>query len=228
MNNFFSLLAIILFCLDYIFVYKKTIKENPNLSEKQRAHILSIKASITIFLLSCFFNYKFLNKNLDIQKYNQSISENDLFLLNLGVLQLVSYFLCDIINGFLNYHKYMCTLAGYTHHIFYIFISLISMKYNLQSLYFLYMIEELPTIFLSSGHYSKLFRNDNLFGLTFFITRICYHTYLTYKVRDNYLFLALGIMTLGLHSYWFKNWFTKYFLKTNFFTKKVLPKNKNE
>ena len=91
------------------------------------------------------------------------------------------------------------------------------MKYNLQSLYFLYMIEELPTIFLSSGHYSKLFRNDNLFGLTFFITRICYHTYLTYKVRDNYLFLALGIMTLGLHSYWFKNWFTKYFLKTNFF-----------
>ena len=73
--------------------------------------------------------------------------------------------------------KNMCNLAGYTHQIVYIFISLLSIKQNSISYYLLYMIEELPTFFLSSVHFNKKLRCDNLFGFAFFCTRILYHIY---------------------------------------------------
>ena len=218
-----SLFIVILFCIDYFLIYKKTVDNNKRITEKQKAHILSIKASLTLFLLSCYFNYKFFLSNFNRDAYNLSLSNNDAIILHLSTLQLISYFISDTTIGFFKYHKYMCNLAGYTHHIIYIFISMLSIKQNNISYYLLYMIEELPTIFLSTGNYNKFLRNDNLFGLTFFCTRILYHIYLTWIVRDNILFLILGVLSLGLHSFWFKNWFEKYFLKID--SKKIIKKN---
>lgn len=208
-----SLFIIILFCIDYFLIYKKTVKDNKNLTENQKAYILSIKASLTLFLISCYFNYKFFLSNFNEESYTLSLSDDDAIILHLSALQLISYFISDIVIGFFKYHKNMCNLAGYTHHIVYIFISLLTIKQNSISYYLLYMIEELPTFFLSSGHFNKKLRCDNLFGFTFFCTRILYHIYLTWIVRHNILFVILGVLSLGLHSFWFQNWFKKYFLK---------------
>jgi len=219
-----SLFIVILFCIDYFLVYKKTVDNNKSLTEKQRAYILSVKASLTLFLLSCYFNYKFFLSNFNKDAYTLSLTNNDTIILQLSTLQLISYFITDTVIGFFKYHKYMCNLSGYTHHIVYIFISALAIKQNNISYYLLYMIEELPTIFLSSGNYNKFLRNDNLFGFTFFCTRILYHIYLTWIVRHNYLFLTLGVLSLGLHSFWFKNWFKKYFLKID--SEKNIKKDK--
>jgi len=207
-----SLFIVILFCIDYFLIYKKTVNDNPKITEKQRAHILSIKASLTLFLISCYFNYKFILNN----NYTSSLTSDDNYILHLSTLQIISYFISDTTIGFFKYHKYMCTLAGYTHHIIYTFISILAIKLNCTNYYLLYMIEELPTIFLSTGNYDEFLRNNNLFGLTFFSTRILYHIYLTWTLRHNYMFLILGGLSLALHSFWFKNWFKKYFLNTFF------------
>jgi hypothetical protein len=194
-------------------MYGDTIKRNPELSERQRAHILSIKASTTLFLLSIYFNYKFIKSGLNTDAYTSSLTTGDHFLLQLSVLNLISYLLTDCYVGYKKYHKYMCTLSGYTHHIAYTFISIFALYIDVSGLYFLFMIEELPTIFLSSGNYNRSIRQDNVFGLTFFTTRILYHAYLTWKFSFNKMFLFLGILSFMLHGYWFKAWFTKYFLK---------------
>jgi hypothetical protein len=109
----------------------------------------------------------------------------------------------------------MCNLTGYFHHIVYIFVSIISFQINSAGLYVLYLIEELPTIFLSTGSYSEFLRKDYTFGLTFFLTRIIYHIFLTWTFRSNFMFLIMGGLSLSLHSYWFKNWVMKYLWPKN-------------
>jgi hypothetical protein len=74
------------------------------------------------------------------------------------------------------------------------------------------MISELPTVILSLGSYNKKFRNDSLFGLTFFTTRICYHIFLTYMFRKHSLLLGVALSALSLHIYWFWNWVKKYLI----------------
>ena len=226
-NKTSSLFIVILFCIDYFLIYKKTVGDNPEITEKQRAYILSIKASLTLFLISCYFNYKFILSNFDKNDYTLSLTNDDNYILHLSALQIISYFISDTIIGFFKYHKNMCTLSGYTHHIIYIFLSIFAIKQNNTPYYLLYMIEELPTILLSSGIYNRNLRNDNLFGFTFLCTRILYHIYLTWTGRDNYTFLILGGLSLAVHLFWFKNWFNKYFFKSVSRTKdKVNTKDK--
>ena len=203
-----------LFSTDYYLMYSKTVKKYPDLTEKQRAHILSIKASVTLFLISLYFNYKFVSSNFDTELYLTTFSNTDTFVLQLSVLNLMAYFLTDCILGYNKYHKYMCSLTGYFHHIVYIVVSIAAFKINSVGLYILYLIEELPTVFLSTGSYSQLLRKDYTFGLTFFLTRILYHVFLTWKFKSSILFLIMGGLSLSLHSYWFKNWIVKYLFKS--------------
>ena len=58
-----------LFVVDYYLMYSKTVQRYPELNEKSRAHILSIKASITLFLVSLYFNYKWVTSNFDKDIY---------------------------------------------------------------------------------------------------------------------------------------------------------------
>jgi len=211
MNLLLSSGFITLFAVDYYLMYSKTVERYPNLSEKQRAHILSIKASVTLFLVSLYFNYKYINSNFDTDIYLGKISKGtDAFVLQLSVLNLMAYFITDCIVGYNKYHKYMCNLTGYFHHIVYIIVSIVSFRINAAGLYMLYLIEELPTIFLSTGSYNQLLRKDYTFGLTFFLTRIVYHIFLTWKFKTNFMFITMGALSLSVHSYWFKNWCSKY------------------
>ena len=75
------------------------------------------------------------------------------------------------------------------------------------------MLSELPTLILSVGRFDSSLRDDNLFGITFFLTRIVYHMFLIWAFKDNSLLFYLGSAALTLHLYWFYLWFTKYFFK---------------
>ena len=206
MNLILSGLLVFLFCIDYFSIYCIVTKNN-TLTEKQRAHILSIKASLTLFLISLYFNVKFINSDLNIDNYTNSLINSDFFILHLSICNLISYFIVDCIVGYNKYHKYMCKLSGYFHHLVYIIISsIVLIKPETAPLYFLYMIEELPTIYLSVGNYNKKLRSDKIFGFTFFITRIVFHFFLTWKLKHNILFLILGLLSFMLHIFWFKNW----------------------
>lgn len=213
MNIVLSLTFIAFFCIDYYLMYKSTVKDS--LTERQRAYILSVKSSVTLFFIGVYLNYKYVMCGFDMNIYDGSLGDTDHFIIHLSVLNMISYLIMDCYIGYNKYHKYMCTLSGYTHHIVYTFISILAIYIRVPGIYLLYMIEELPTVLLSVGNYNKNFRSDNLFGLTFFITRILYHMYLTWKLSYNKFFLILGLISLGLHSYWFNNWFNKYFLKRN-------------
>jgi hypothetical protein len=81
------------------------------------------------------------------------------------------------------------------------------------------MLSELPTFLLSIGSFDSSFRNDKLFGITFFITRIVYHIILTIIFRKNNTMFYLSLAALSLHIYWFYGWFMKY-------GKKILFKKK--
>jgi hypothetical protein len=212
MNIVLSLCFVILFCVDYYSVYYSTKKIKKDLTEKQLAYILSIKVSCTILFLSLYFNYKFIKTNFNIDEYISQLTSNDFLLLQLSILNLVSYFITDCVIGFKEYHTYMMPLSGYMHHIVYAItcIFLLTNSYETSSLFFIFCIEELPTIFLSSGQYNPVLRKDLLFGTTFFITRIVYHAFLTWKFKDNNILLIGGILSLCIHCYWFYNWFTKY------------------
>jgi hypothetical protein len=207
MNGLLSFGLVFIFCIDYYLTYRNTVNKNCGLTEKQRAHIMSIKASLTLFILSLYFNFKFITSNLDITEYVNNFTNSDMFILQLSICNLIAYLIIDCVLGYNKYHKYMCKLSGYFHHIVYIFLSIIVLiKHHLAPFYFLYMIEELPTIYLSMGNYNKRLRRDKIFGFTFFITRICLHLFLTWKFKDNILFLIGGSLSLMLHIYWFKNW----------------------
>lgn len=214
MNITLSTAFIFLFCVDYYFMYSKTVKSNPEITQKQRAYIMSIKAATTLFLLSLYYNFRYIETGMADEVYISSFSEDDYFLIEIGTLHLISYFLMDCYIGYYNYHKELCGLSGYPHHIIYTVLGVIGIM-NIRTLgpyYFLFLINELPTIILSSGHYNKYLRKDYTFGAFFFMIRVMYHGFLTWKFRKITPVLILGILSLSVHSYWFKNWMSKYFL----------------
>ena len=215
---------IALFCIDYYLMYHSTKSINKNLTEKSKAHILSVKASTTLFVVSLYFNYKFMKSGFDINTYTNDLTLNENFIIELSVLNIISYFIMDCYLGSKEYHKYMCSLSGYFHHIIYIMVGLYTLKYDYSSFFILFLIEELPTVFLSLGQYNSKLRKNKTFGTTFFITRIVYHLFLIYKFKNHYEFLILGMLSLGVHSYWFKNWFCKWGFRSKTIEKQLLKK----
>lgn len=205
MNFVLSLLIFMLFCVDYYYIYYNSIRSK-KLNERQRAHIMAIKSSITLFLLSVFVNIKYF---IGSGEFN----DIDFTIVHLGILNITAYFLMDCVVGRKEYNKYLMSLSGYIHHIIYIFVSIVCIKLNIILPYMLFFIEELPTLILSLGKFNHNFRSDKLFGVTFFLTRIVYHIFLiTMTYNYHILFPILGILAFGVHSFWFKNWLTKYTL----------------
>lgn len=204
MNLILSLLIFTLFCVDYYYIYYNSIRNN-KLNERQRAYIMSIKSSITLSILSIYFNIKYFSGG--------DFNDCDYKVLHIGILNLIAYFFMDCVVGRKEYNKYLLSLSGYIHHIVYIVVSIICIKFNIILPYMLFLIEEIPTLILSLGKFNNNFRFDKLFGVTFFLTRIVYHIFLiTMTYNYHILFPILGTLALGLHTYWFKNWITKYTL----------------
>jgi hypothetical protein len=146
----------------------------------------------------------------DITGYTNSLTNNDTNLIRLTILYLTAYFISDSVVGTFNYKSQLLNLAGYPHHIFYIILNYYIIKWKYDSIFILFLIAELPTIILGMGTYDKRYRNDYLFGTTFFITRILIQLFLTYTFRHNKTVLNLSLCVLPVHLYWGFNWCKRY------------------
>lgn len=210
-TGFSYILIFFLGCLDYYFHYRFINYIKKDLTKKQKAYILSIKSSLTMFLIGLYMNYFYLSSGFSQERFFSILEEKDtLHFGKLVVLYFASYLLMDIYVGNLEYPEYMKSISGNIHHTIYIGINLLSLHTGLYPLYLLHMMSELPTFLLSIGSFDSKLRSDNLFGTTFFLTRILYHAILTYIFRENRTVLGFSLAALGLHIYWFYGWFKKY------------------
>lgn len=198
-------------CVEYFIHYKFINYLRSDLTEKQKAYILSIKSSVIMFLVGLYFNYYYFSSGLNYEGFINLLEEHES--LNFGklvVLYFTAYLMMDIYVGNNEYKKYMQQLSGNFHHSVYIIINMIALYTGLYPIYLLHMLSELPTYLLALGSFDPMFRNDNWFGLTFFTTRIGYHSILTYIFRHNNLMLGFSLAALALHIYWFYGWYKKY------------------
>lgn len=189
------------------------------LKEKQLAYYTSTRVSLILFLTSLFFNIILIKNKFNFENFENSVISNNLDIISqLCVLYFISYLTFDITVGHYHYKNSINLLEGYIHHIVYIFISLYIMYTNNTTLYTLFFIEEFPTFIRSLGSYNQKYRNDMLFGKSFFIFRILYHIILIYtccidKMSSIKILMPVALLTLGLHTYWWKTWLKKYYIK---------------
>lgn len=203
------------YCTEQYIFYKLINYKNKNLTTKQKAYILSIRTSLLLTLYSLYYTRIFLYKSgSNINTYQSNLTSLDKLLHKNVILFFTSYLIMDISIGNLCYPQYMTSISGNIHHTIYIFINYLIFKLNLQYIYILFFLEELPTVLLSIGQFNHRYRNDNLFGFVFFKTRILYHVFLLYKTYGlSNISSFLSFLVLLLHTHWFKTWVQKYLLK---------------
>lgn len=206
MDTIALVLIFLAFSLNQYLTFKCTVATNPGLNEKQQAWILSTKNALTLFTMGLVFLSWFVYSggNLDNEWYNGDATS----LRQLVVLFFMSYLVMDCVLGTVYYHKYMLGLSGYFHHISYLLITCWSMYTGQHTVFLLFILEELPTLLLSVGNYNYKWRSDILFGVTFLLTRIVFHSWLTWYFfsRGNIPVFGMSVSVLGLHLYWFYNW----------------------
>ena len=208
------LLAIItaFLCLEQYSLYKNITSRRKELTVKQRAYVLSIKAAVSMLLIGVFYNYKWYQAGFDLNMYKDNLTDSDHIIQKLAILSFSSYLLMDSIIGHHHYHKYMRVLSGYLHHIVYLCVNMLALWSGEYPFFLLFMLEELPTVFLSIGSFNEKYRKNYTFGITFFLTRIVFHAFLIYKMYQNgsLLVATLASVVLVLHVYWFYGWVKKY------------------
>ena len=96
------------------------------------------------------------------------------------------------------------------HHVFYLGVLAWALISHFTLGFCLFLPLEIPTFILAVGSLYPQRRSDWLFGLTFFITRICYHLLLFVLVREIRnprlpLWVVVAV-TFWLHVYWFVMW----------------------
>lgn len=131
---------------------------------------------------------------------------------------------CDMLLGLFYYRKYQDVLSCFIHHIFYVWWVYFLVSYNLSRGFNFCFVMEIPTFILALGSINTKYRNDLLFGVTFFLTRILYHMFLIYVYASLWyesIIWKVCSLALALHIYWFSNWYASYGAK---YAKAVLKK----
>lgn len=209
--TFSYILILFLSCIEFYFHYYFINYIRKDLTQKQKAYILTIKSSLTLLLIGLYYNYHYFSSGFNELRFFNILEEKDS--MNFGklvVLYFTAYLLMDIYIGSKEYPEYMKTLSGNFHHSIYTIVNIISLYIGVFPIYLLHMTSELPTFLLALGSFDSYFRNDSLFGATFFSTRIVYHMILTYIFRHYTPVFYLSLAALTLHIYWFSGWWKKY------------------
>lgn len=191
-------LAFIAFSMHNFIVYTQ-IKGSFNLRSKQKAYILSIQSSFTLFGMSLLMAYNFLTN----PNYLNAATETQ----KLMLIYFSSYLFSDILIGANQYRKHMMTLSGYFHHGVYLFLNVLAFHWPYTiPMYTLFFTEELPTFLLGIGSFHSSFRHDELFGLTFFSTRIVLHFVYICLFWHAVPVRITALLAFVLHSFWFYKW----------------------
>ena len=209
------IIILILGCIDFFIHYKFVTNSSVTYTTKQKSFILSIKASLTLFLVGIYFNYFYIKSGCDEKLFLQLLdSQNNLNFGILIILYFTSYLLIDMLVGYYEYPEEMKSLSGNFHHKCYTIINMLSLYFGMYPIYLLHLLSEFPTFVRGIGSFDNKYRSNNLFGISFFVTRIVYHIYLTYSFKHHSLLFYCSITALSLHIYWFYGWWNKYGKKT--------------
>eukprot|EP00043_Microstomoeca_roanoka_P022074 m.255991 g.255991 ORF g.255991 m.255991 type:complete len:251 (-) comp20679_c0_seq1:207-959(-) len=125
------------------------------------------------------------------------------------------FMLLDLFLGAIFYPKYLDPLSGWVHHTYYVLLIVHLLNGRATRVMMPGYSEEIPTLLLALGSIFPQLRNDLLFGLLFFVTRILFHIYYSahliasYRVHDHpaVLWTAITCMiAIAMHLYWFFGW----------------------
>lgn len=209
-----SLIPFIMLQIKVFFICQKMF---PLYNTKQKAYFLSTFNSLVLSLLGIYFNIQFFYNNVSV-----------VFLYCLQLISIIfftSYLCSDILVGLYFYKQHINFTTGYFHHFIYICINIYAVLSNNTFFYTLYFISEIPTFILSLGSVNPKFRMNKLFGFTFFITRILYHSFVIslyflpsnffpmtdmFNVESRKSVTIISTSILGLHCHWFIKWYAKY------------------
>lgn len=191
---------------------------------KKLSYCISVMSSATMTMLGFYYylvkvptlNNFFFFGGLDEDRFHQRDNFGCALCTMFGVVLV-----CDLAFGIIFYPKQMDFLTAYFHHSLYIYFMYFAITGDgyffhskpWTSCFLFFLPAELPTFLLGLGTIVPKFRNDLLFGITFFCTRIVMHIYLltySYMSQTAPIVLIFGVLTLLMHLQWFYGWFTKY------------------
>ena len=141
------------------------------------------------------------------------------------VASFLSFLVMDVVIGFFHYAKHFHFLEGWVHHAVYICFLAETYLSHQTGIFAHFGVEEIPTFILGFGTIFPECRSDNLFGFTFFMTRLLWHFIGTYNAAmapDGHpvrSYTWFGYMSMLLHLHWFYTWCTKYLFKSSSTTK---------
>lgn len=178
----------------------KDIRGDP----KRLAWVLTLLCALLTTPFSFLYSYQY------VWTWNEAANFQSDRTSQFLVTFFIVFLILDMICAKLHYNSQMEYLEGWFHHICYVgFFSYLVIKgYSISVLTTLPL--EVPTLVLSLGKVFPSQRNDWLFGSTFFMTRILYHSYLLSKwynmVSPPVRLWPVTVSTLILHLYWFTMW----------------------
>lgn len=203
----FSFLIIILF-----FIWKNYLFPN---SIKSQAWLIMLLSSFILTITGFYYAI-----NAEINHFHWSIEYiygDDLFS-RIILIFFTSCNIMDLLLGYFYYKEYLYPLTTICHHIFFIIIVVIFLGTHTTRGFLITFVFELPTFLLSIGTVWPNLRNDLAFGITFFLTRICFHILAIWRLA------SLGFDGIGwkvlclpfiLHLHWFYKWIGSFVFGNN-------------
>lgn len=180
-------------------------------SRKAQAWMIMLLSS---FILTLTGFYYAINAELNITTHwtLDYIYGDDLF-----SRTILIFFTCcnimDLLLGIIYYSEFLYPLTTICHHIFFISIVIIFLGTHTTRGFLITFVFELPTFLLSIGTVWPNLRNDLAFGITFFMTRICFHILAIWRLASlGYDGLGWKVLCLPfvLHLHWFYKWIGSY------------------
>ena len=174
------------------------------------AWVLSSFTSFTMATLSLSALHQLFCHDWDIG----SVFYTDDRLSRFTVTFFLAFLVLDLGLGLRYYPRQIQLLTGWIHHVFYMGLLVWALRAHFTLGFALFAAEELPTFLLAVGSIYPKRRNDLLFGLVFFVTRVAYHGLLFQRVLDikepRVQLNPIIAMTFALHCYWMWCWVQGY------------------
>ena len=193
-------------CCLGIYMYFHSMKSQFMGNERHLSWTISLLSSFVLSVSGTFQACKFLlgfeGFTLD-EVYNEN--GYDRF--------LAIFFFCvnfmDFCIGFVYFPNAMPFLTTYVHHFFYMLFMAMLMGAKVTHGFQYGFFEEIPTFVLALGILYPSLRSDIMFGLTFFVTRIVWHIFITYKffaINYHSWFWMMSAVAITMHVAWMYKW----------------------
>ncbi|KAK3250082.1 hypothetical protein CYMTET_40524 [Cymbomonas tetramitiformis] len=127
----------------------------------------------------------------------------------------VGYCIMDLLIGSFRYENLITYDDGWVHHFLYIGVLAWLLVNNLTTLFCVALLEEIPIVFLGIFEVQRKKRPSIVFGVLYFIFRICFHTHLIYTAAPiSRLVFGSGVVLLAWHTKVFRSWVCGYLTRS--------------